>query len=100
MSITVIYKFARLGAILTVLLPEPQNILHIKQAGLLSRQPFGGSHSASSKGQAARGFMGNLYALTLPGKQYSVVANNIPSAHRGKANGLRIAGLLGRSRAL
>jgi hypothetical protein len=92
LSITVIYKFACLAVIFTVLLPEPQNILHIKQTGLLSRQPFGGTHGTSGKCRATGSFVGNLYALTFSREQHRVITDNISSAHSGKPYGLGVAG--------
>src|SRR5690606_19972848 len=67
---------------------ETEDVLHVVATGRSRRQPVGCAHRAPGKGHAARGLVGDLDPLAVGGEHHRVVADDIPGAHRGKADGV------------
>src|SRR5262245_27759706 len=70
---------------------QPQHVLHVVQPRLLFHDPLCGAQSSVCERLAARGLVRQFDALTLPCKNYRMVAHHVSAAHGMDADFLRLA---------
>src|SRR5207253_7956194 len=66
--------------------PQPEDVLHVVEAGIAVAQPLGGAHGAAGEGLARRGAVGQLQPLAEPAKIRRVLADDVAAAHRQDAD--------------
>src|SRR5512135_2462793 len=84
-------KFSKLYRKAVTASTQSEHVLHIKQAIGAPRKEAGGAQRPEGKGCPAAGLVGNLHPFAGTGEQHRVVAHNVAAAHRGEADGGRIA---------